>query len=1166
VHVAPPSKQEVDVKKPSAHDDPTPESKSVGSHNTLNPYGVCLPGLTGDKCPADKYHPPPDQPKPKPNPNPNQSGSSGSLSDADLADGVSAGEAKGGGGGQKDAGSAGSGSPGAAGSSAGGAQAAGSSGGGSARGAAGAGGGARGSPPSSGTSSDTNQPDQSMLPLPSKPFDPQDLIPYTPAIIPAVVGIGLIAFFLWKYFAYLAKRRRQFRTVRDVPSPPLDEEILQHLQRGEPPPDYGYTMIRDRQPASAAGRRGRRHPRVHKRTIIDLHLEVLNECDAAAWENVKDDYLQILVEEFMGGNNMCTSSSDVCTPDDGLATHDSTTRDVTTAHSTNRDLPIDSDGTDPCPPHDPDPWSCMETIRLEQGPCAPNEDDPDPWKCMETIQLHAEQSRSQPAAIREMRAHHWHTHWINWIDRNKHLLRACTTQPWFLQLKADWKQYVRQHMVATAPSGEHRTAATMERTKLDLWRQWVAQQHRQMRMYCEAQWFQQLLNNVDAATESQNGEVPGVETDLNMQIVTAAADMLQVRDVPRSQPLHQQSYMKKPLTANIWILILALVIEQCEIECRLQEKELYVDDLLQQLVHVAPPSKQEVDVKKPSAHDDPTPESKSVGSHNTLNPYGVCLPGLTGDKCPADKYHPPPDQPKPKPNPNPNQSGSSGSLSDADLADGVSAGEAKGGGGGQKDAGSAGSGSPGAAGSSAGGAQAAGSSGGGSARGAAGAGGGARGSPPSSGTSSDTNQPDQSMLPLPSKPFDPQDLIPYTPAIIPAVVGIGLIAFFLWKYFAYLAKRRRQFRTVRDVPSPPLDEEILQHLQRGEPPPDYGYTMIRDRQPASAAGRRGRRHPRVHKRTIIDLHLEVLNECDAAAWENVKDDYLQILVEEFMGGNNMCTSSSDVCTPDDGLATHDSTTRDVTTAHSTNRDLPIDSDGTDPCPPHDPDPWSCMETIRLEQGPCAPNEDDPDPWKCMETIQLHAEQSRSQPAAIREMRAHHWHTHWINWIDRNKHLLRACTTQPWFLQLKADWKQYVRQHMVATAPSGEHRTAATMERTKLDLWRQWVAQQHRQMRMYCEAQWFQQLLNNVDAATESQNGEVPGVETDLNMQIVTAAADMLQVRDVPRSQPLHQQSYMKKPLTANIWILILALVIEQCEIECRLQEKELYVDDLLQQL
>ncbi|KJP84816.1 hypothetical protein AK88_05551 [Plasmodium fragile] len=124
--------------------------------------------------------PPLNPPKPKPNPNPDQSGSSGSFSDADLADGVS--------GGHVPAGGSGSG--------------------------AGAGvGGAGGSPPSSGPSPDTNQQDQPILPPTSKPFEPKDLVPYSPAIIPAVVGIGVIAFFLWKY-----PKPRNFSNLNPEPS------------------------------------------------------------------------------------------------------------------------------------------------------------------------------------------------------------------------------------------------------------------------------------------------------------------------------------------------------------------------------------------------------------------------------------------------------------------------------------------------------------------------------------------------------------------------------------------------------------------------------------------------------------------------------------------------------------------------------------------------------------------------------------------------------------------------------------------------------------------------------------------------------------------------------------------------------------------------------------
>ncbi|KJP85746.1 hypothetical protein AK88_04616 [Plasmodium fragile] len=494
--------------------------------------------------------PPLNPPKPKPNPNPDQSGTTGSGPGAGApssgggAHGVSGREGKGG---------------------------AGDGGGGA--GAAGAGAGSTGpvKPNSSGTDSTGHGTATTgggrAAPTPTTPSVPpgltwDDVKWYTPALIPAVVGIGVIAFFLWKYFAYLAKRRRTYRTLRDVPSPPLDEDILDHLQRAAPPPDYGYTMIQDRQPASAAARRRRRPPRVHRRTIIDLHLEVLNECEAAAWEHVKDDYLQIVLQEFaqecaqelMREQDTTNNILGVPTSHAALATHDATTRAP----------PTHTDGTDPCPPneHEPDAWSCMDTMQLATDRSAPH------YSVLCAVRANA---NSAPD----------HINWITWIDRNKYLLRACTTQPWFLQLKANWKQHVREHMAADEDHGQRAfgEVATLEMRKLRLWKAWVAKQHDLMNTYSEEQWFQHLLNSVEEETVPEKGDIHGVEH------VMAAEDMLRLTHVPRSQPLHPQLYMTKPLTAQTWILILALVIEQCEIECRLQETELYVDDLLQQLRH-----------------------------------------------------------------------------------------------------------------------------------------------------------------------------------------------------------------------------------------------------------------------------------------------------------------------------------------------------------------------------------------------------------------------------------------------------------------------------------------------------------------------------------------------------------------------------------------------------
>ncbi|KJP85190.1 hypothetical protein AK88_05184 [Plasmodium fragile] len=414
----------------------------------------------------------------------------------------------------------------------------------------------------------------------------------------ASVTVALLGYSLWKYFAHLAKRRRTYRTVRDVPSPPLDEEILDHLQRGDlPPPDYGYTMVRARRRDKFADRR-RRHPRVHKRTIIELHLELLNECEATAWENVKDDYLQIVVQEFaqefaqdlMRDEETNNNILDVSTSHASVTTHDSTTDHSTTADST----------TDDSKTRDP----------TETDTFSPNEDDP--WSCMESIHTATEQS---PATGPED-ATSYCTQWITWMERNKHILRACTTQPWFLQLTADWKQYLLAHMAANddnvvSAHREFRDAATVPMMKLRLWKEWVAQQHELMNIYGEEAWFQYLWSNIaqsgvvteedgmpeqirtvegvshihtvdEKPTTFVTDQGPPVEKELKVEGALEGGSALKVRHLPQQQ-LHPQPYMKKRLTATIWMLLLALIIEECELECRLQQTQLYVDELLHKL-------------------------------------------------------------------------------------------------------------------------------------------------------------------------------------------------------------------------------------------------------------------------------------------------------------------------------------------------------------------------------------------------------------------------------------------------------------------------------------------------------------------------------------------------------------------------------------------------------
>ncbi|ANQ07759.1 SICA antigen [Plasmodium coatneyi] len=112
--------------------------------------------------------------------------------------------------------------------------------------------------------------------------------------------------FSFRYFA-LAGKRRRYKRAHKIPGPPaLGEKLLAHVDDQADGP-YEYTLVKERrQPRSAPTGRTKRPKkrgvdgRVCHRTIIDIHLEVLDECQKEDLHSTKEDFLKILVEEFMG--------------------------------------------------------------------------------------------------------------------------------------------------------------------------------------------------------------------------------------------------------------------------------------------------------------------------------------------------------------------------------------------------------------------------------------------------------------------------------------------------------------------------------------------------------------------------------------------------------------------------------------------------------------------------------------------------------------------------------------------------------------------------------------------------------------------------------------------------------------------------------------------------
>ncbi|ANQ06171.1 SICA antigen [Plasmodium coatneyi] len=117
--------------------------------------------------------------------------------------------------------------------------------------------------------------------------------------------------FLCSLYFTLGKRRRRHRREEHLTSPPLDEQPLAHVDDQDGP--YEYTLVKECKPRSTpikrrkkrdvgrcrAGRRG-----VGRRMIIDIHLEVLDECQKGDLHSSKENFFEILVQEFMGSELM----------------------------------------------------------------------------------------------------------------------------------------------------------------------------------------------------------------------------------------------------------------------------------------------------------------------------------------------------------------------------------------------------------------------------------------------------------------------------------------------------------------------------------------------------------------------------------------------------------------------------------------------------------------------------------------------------------------------------------------------------------------------------------------------------------------------------------------------------------------------------------------------
>ncbi|CAA9989231.1 SICAvar, type I [Plasmodium knowlesi strain H] len=126
------------------------------------------------------------------------------------------------------------------------------------------------------------------------------LTPFLP-LAPVSIGLSAMAYYLWKYFGPLGKGGPRFRrSPAEIPGSSVQEQVLDHVQQDS---SHEYRLVKERKPRSAPTRT-KRSDRANRRTIIEIHFEVLDECQKGDTQLNQKDILELLVQEFMGSEFM----------------------------------------------------------------------------------------------------------------------------------------------------------------------------------------------------------------------------------------------------------------------------------------------------------------------------------------------------------------------------------------------------------------------------------------------------------------------------------------------------------------------------------------------------------------------------------------------------------------------------------------------------------------------------------------------------------------------------------------------------------------------------------------------------------------------------------------------------------------------------------------------
>ncbi|KAI4838033.1 STP1 protein [Plasmodium brasilianum] len=161
--------------------------------------------------------------------------------------------------------------------------------------------------------------------------------------------------------------------------------------------------------------------------------------------------------------------------------------------------------------------------------------------------------------------------WNQWVERHKNISEKLKKKVWFNNLKNEWKKvndYIKETEKSKKKLSNKIQNIPFLEGKKDVWRQWILSKKTIIEEFLEQNWFQQFAKELKTISDVYESEHNIIDVTL--------INMEDLKHTKSSKELYK--CINKKLLAKLCILVFMTILEECEKEENLENKESHLDN------------------------------------------------------------------------------------------------------------------------------------------------------------------------------------------------------------------------------------------------------------------------------------------------------------------------------------------------------------------------------------------------------------------------------------------------------------------------------------------------------------------------------------------------------------------------------------------------------------